>query len=161
MYDLSPQIITIAAKTLVGKKRTMSFAKFTVSELWKSFLPVQHHIQHKVGTDLFSVAIYPPNHFTQFNPQQTFERWAAVEVSTISTIPKGMEQLVIPEGLYAVFHYKGNSNDSSIFQKILGEWLPASGYQLDDRPHFEVLGAGYKNNAPDSEEDIYIPIQPR
>ena len=26
-------------------------------------------------------------------------------------------------------------------------------------PHFEILGAQYKNNEPDSEEEIWIPIQ--
>jgi AraC family transcriptional regulator len=37
--------------------------------------------------------------------------------------------------------------------------LPASEYVVDNRPHFEILGAQYKNNEPDSEEEIWIPIQ--
>ncbi|MDP5096829.1 MAG: GyrI-like domain-containing protein [Flavobacterium sp.] len=37
--------------------------------------------------------------------------------------------------------------------------MPNSEYQLDNRPHFEILGAKYKNNAPDSEEEIWIPIK--
>ncbi len=70
-----------------------------------------------------------------------------------------METFCIPEGQYAVFHYKGSSADSSIFQYIFGEWLPKSGYELDDRPHFEILGAQYKNNDPESEEEIWIPVK--
>ena len=42
---------------------------------------------------------------------------------------------------------------------ILTKWLPHSNYNLDDRPHFNVLGDKYKNNDPDSEEDVYIPIK--
>jgi AraC family transcriptional regulator len=42
---------------------------------------------------------------------------------------------------------------------IFNTWLPKSGYQLDRRPHFEILGEKYKNNNPDSEEEIWIPIQ--
>jgi AraC family transcriptional regulator len=32
-------------------------------------------------------------------------------------------------------------------------------YELDDRPHFEILGDKYKNNDPNSEEEIWIPIK--
>ncbi|MEP1984886.1 MAG: GyrI-like domain-containing protein, partial [Maribacter dokdonensis] len=39
------------------------------------------------------------------------------------------------------------------------EWIPNSEYQLDGRPHFEVLGAKYKNNDPNSEEEVWIPIK--
>ncbi|WP_339791455.1 GyrI-like domain-containing protein [uncultured Imperialibacter sp.] len=48
-----------------------------------------------------------------------------------------------------------------MFEYIFGTWLPASAYDLDDRPHFEVLGDNYKNNDPTSEEEIWIPIRPR
>lgn len=41
----------------------------------------------------------------------------------------------------------------------LKTWLPASDYNLDNRPHFEVLGEKYKNNDPTSEEEIWIPIK--
>jgi AraC family transcriptional regulator len=39
--------------------------------------------------------------------------------------------------------------------------LPKSEYELDYRPHFEILGEKYKNNDQLSEEDIFIPIKPR
>jgi AraC family transcriptional regulator len=70
-----------------------------------------------------------------------------------------METYVLPGGLYAVFDYKGLNTDNSIFQYILGTWLPGSDYVLDNRPHFEVLGDKYKNNDPNSEEEIWIPIK--
>jgi AraC family transcriptional regulator len=38
-------------------------------------------------------------------------------------------------------------------------WLPDSEYRLDVRPHFEVLGEKYKNDDPESEEEIWIPIK--
>ena len=34
-------------------------------------------------------------------------------------------------------------------------------YTLDDRPHFEILGEKYKNQDPDSEEELWIPIKPK
>jgi AraC family transcriptional regulator len=63
----------------------------------------------------------------------------------------------LPGGLFAVFSHKGP--DSSIFQYIYTQWLPQSGYVLDNRPHFEKLPSGYIPGHPDSEEEIYIPIR--
>ena len=103
--------------------------------------------------------LYKPNHFADFNPTSEIEKWATVEVSDFNKVPIGMETYVLPGGLYAVFDYKGLSTDSSIFQYIFGTWLPDSDYALDDRPHFEVLGDKYKNNDPNSEEEIWIPIK--
>jgi AraC family transcriptional regulator len=42
---------------------------------------------------------------------------------------------------------------------IYTEWLPNSGFQLDNKPHFEVLGDNYLGHEnPESEEEIWIPI---
>lgn len=70
-----------------------------------------------------------------------------------------MESFVLDGGLYAVFPYKGFSTDNSIFLYIFGTWLPNSGYTLDNRPQFEVLGKKYRNNDSNSEEEIWIPIK--
>ena len=74
-------------------------------------------------------------------------------------VPEGMKTFILEGGLYAVFDYKGSSADPSIFQYIFSQWIPQSNYSVDNRPHFEVLGARYKNNDPDSEEEIWIPIK--
>ena len=70
-----------------------------------------------------------------------------------------MEKFTLEGGLYAVFDYKGLPGNPEIFQYIFTEWLPGSGYLLDNRPHFEVIGAKYKANSPESEEEIWIPIK--
>ena len=70
-----------------------------------------------------------------------------------------MESFVLEGGLYAVFDYKGLNTDNKIFLYIFRDWLPASEYELDDRPQFEVLGENYKNNDPDSQEEIWIPVK--
>jgi AraC family transcriptional regulator len=90
---------------------------------------------------------------------QEFDKWATVEVSNFSYLPDEMESFVLDEGLYAVFNYKGLNTDNRIFIYIFTEWLPDSNYLLDNRPHFEILGDKYKNNDPESEEEIWIPVQ--
>jgi AraC family transcriptional regulator len=73
-----------------------------------------------------------------------------------------MEALVLKSGLYAVFLYHGPASEGSEFFKyIYREWLPGSEYQLDNRPHFEILGEKYKNEYPESEEEIWIPVKPK
>lgn len=156
---MRPRITSITPKKLIGKHLTMSFSRFNVSELWQCFMPLRKHITNAISSDLISMTIYSQIHFENFSPNNTFEKWAAVEVSDFTNAHEDLAQFTIPGGQYAVFDYKGLSSDNSIFQYIFGEWIPASGYQLDDRPHFEILGEKYKNNDPNSEEEIWIPIK--
>ena len=98
--------------------------------------------------------------FKNFNPAAEFQKWAAVEVLDFTEIPEGMETYTIKGGLYAVFDYVGPASEGEkIFTYIFTSWLPASEYELDNREHFEILGEKYKNNEPDSEEEIWIPVK--
>ena len=154
------RIETLQEKKLIGKIRTMSFVKNTTVELWQSFMPRRKEIKNVVGTELYSMQIYQLDYFKNFNPSVEFKKMAAVEVADFESIPDDMQSFLIPAGLYAVFHYKGdNRNAATAFQHILGTWLPNSIYELDTRPHFEVLGEKYKNYDSNSEEDIWIPIK--
>lgn len=156
---MEPRIKTLKEKKLAGNHIVMSLANNKTGELWKSFMPRRREITNALNSDLISMAIYKPNHFADFKPTNEFEKWAAVEVSNFDNVPNGMETFTLTGGLYAVFDYKGSSTDVSIFQYIFTTWLPQSGYLLDSRPHFEVLGDKYKNASPDSEEEIWIPIK--
>jgi AraC family transcriptional regulator len=155
------RIEQLTEKKLIGKKMTMSFASNTTAELWKSFMPRRKEIPHGVGQDLYSIQIYPKHFFEHVDPNASFDKWAAIEVSDLSAVPQDMEAITLPAGSYAVFSYKGPAGSPEPFQYILQTWLPASEYELDTRPHFEFLGEKYKNNDPDSEEEIWIPLRRR
>lgn len=157
---LNPEITLLSEKKLVGFQRTMSFAQNHTAELWLKFMSARHEIIGKLSGDLYSVEVYPsPNFFMTFNPHTEFQKWAAIEVENADQRPAGMETLLLPSGLYAVFIYRGHAkNAATFYRQIFGEWLPVSGYSLDDRPHFALMGAAYNNNADDSEETIWIPI---
>jgi AraC family transcriptional regulator len=158
--NLQPRIQTLQEKKLIGKKLTMTFAENKTAELWKSFMPRRNEIQNKISDDLISMQIFPKGFTMGPNSFNTpFVKWAAIEVKYFSNIPEGMETFILSEGMYAVFDYKGLSTDTKIFEYIFGTWFPKSGYDLDNRPQFEILGEKYKNNDPDSEEEIWIPIQ--
>ena len=98
--------------------------------------------------------------FKDFNQNTEFEKWAAIEVTDFNIIPNEMESYTLISGLYAVFVHKGPANEfQKTFQFIFGQWLPSSEYILDNRAHFELLGEKYKNNDPNSEEEVWIPIR--
>jgi len=139
----------------------MSLTANKTGELWQSFMTERKNIQNAVGTELYSIQVYDDlDYFKRFNPNTTFTKWAATEVANSNNIPIGFSTLFIPQGLYAVFLHKGLASDfPKTANYIYGKWIPNSDYDLDNRPHFEVLGDAYKNNDPASEEEVWIPIK--
>ncbi len=155
------RIENISAKQLLGKTIRMSLLNNKTPELWRSFMQNRSQIKQAKDQLLYSLQVYDsPDHFKNFDPAREFQKWALCEVENIKDIPEDMQAFELPAGMYAVFLHKGSqANAAATFQYIFGTWLPASGYELDHRPHFEVLGEKYKNNDPDSEEEIWIPVK--
>jgi AraC family transcriptional regulator len=157
---MHPRIELIPQKKLVGHVMEMSLVNNKTFALFSDFMPSIKEIKQAISPDIFEVMVYDHSYFKNFNPSRPFIKWAALEVSLPETNIESMQPLTLDEGLYAVFQYQGLPNGFGMFMNaILTEWLPQSNYELDHRPHFNVLGDKYKNNDPDSEEDVYIPIK--
>lgn len=142
----------------------ISIANNHTFELWRGFMPRRKEITNAIGTDLYSLQVYDTTlHINSFSLDTVFEKWAAIEVTDFDNAPEGMEPCTLAGGLYAVFVYKGNPNEfEATFRYIFYEWLPASAYILDNtRAHFEILGPKYINNSPDSEEEVWVPVNAR
>lgn len=157
---MEPRIEILAETKLVGKRLNMSFAQNRTAALWRGFMPERARITNNVGTDLYSVEVYPEGFFHNFDPARTFEKWAAIEVKDFDYVPVEMETLTLPTGAYAVFFYKGRASEGAkLYRYIFTTWLPGSEYTLDVRPHFALMGEKYKNDDPESEEEIWIPVK--
>lgn len=158
---MEPRIELLTPKKLIGKHVKMCYANNQTSELWRSFMTRRKEITNNLNSDLYSLQVYDKSlDFRQFSPQTEFKKWALTEVSDFDSIPDGMEKYELEGGLYAVFDFKGTAADfPKVFQYILRIWLPNSEYELDNREHFELIGEKYKNNDPNSEEEIWIPIK--
>lgn len=157
---MTPRIETLLPKKLAGKHRSMSLAQDKTRELWRDFMTARNDIPKRIGTVFYSMQVHTPGYFDDFNPLRSFEKWACAEVSDFDALPAGMEGFTLPGGLYAVFLHKGAAPTAArTFQYIFGIWLPNSGYTLDHRPHFEMIGEKYKNDDPESEEEIWIPVR--
>ena len=159
LQRIRPRIERLAEKKLVGQMVKMSLVTNKTFELWSQFGPRIKEIKNRVSQDKLSLQVYTPNYFKSFSPTNQFEKWALVEVGDINFVPEGMMSFVLNPGLYAVFDHTASNMDDEIFRYIYEIWVPQSQYQLDDRPHFEVLGSKYKNNDPSSEEEVWIPIK--
>jgi AraC family transcriptional regulator len=157
---MNPKIIQISETLVVGVKKRMSLAEDATFLLWSSFMPRRKEITQTVNSSFISMTVYDSNfNINQFTPHTQFDKWACVEISSSESLPNDFETYTIPAGTYAVFVFKGLPQMApQFFQKIFMEWLPKSGYNLADGPHFAVMGEKYKNNDPESEEEIYIPL---
>ncbi len=150
---------TLASKILIGQQQTMSLVEDTTGELFRSFMPRRKEIKQAKDQWVYDLRIYPVNYFSPFNPTTSFTKWALVEVEEEEQLPVDMETFLLSGGKYAVFTPDRRSNDPNIFQYIFGEWLPSSGFVLDDRPHFERLDSKGKRNNPEADEEFWIPIK--
>lgn len=159
---MQPIIKNLTEKKLIGHFLEMSFIENKTFQLWNGFMPNRKKISNTINANLYSLEVYAENHFDNFDPSGSFQKWAAVEVSDYSTIPEGMETLIVPDGLYAVFLHIGPASEGhKTYHYIFTEWLPNSEYTVDERPHFAVMNEKYKKDDPASEEEIWIPIKNR
>lgn len=157
-----PKFVEIEPRKLVGQYVETSISLDVTINLWKEFMSRHKEIVNRIDSEFYSVQVYPEGmQMSEFTTETSFERWAAVEVSSHDLIPDGMNATVLKGGLYAVFTHVGSVKEFvNTSNYIYGTWLPNSEYELDSRAHFELLGDKYLgHDHPESEEEIWIPIK--
>lgn len=156
-----PKLVETAERRLAGLKARMSFVDDRTSELWRTFRSRESEISDRIGMNSFSVKVYDLYYsFSNFDPAAEFDKWAAAEIRNTGAVPVQFAETTIPKGEYAVFIHRGTPADAPrTFGYIFGTWLPNSEFVIDQRPHFEVLPAGYDPFDPEAEEEIWIPVK--
>lgn len=156
-----PAIQTFQGITLCGHCVNTNLVSDQTRALWQGFQKQKNALQIPQPDQLFSVRVYPDdNYFRCVQPQVFFDKWAAMPLSVTGVCPEGMQVLEIPSGLYAVFLYRGKPSEAApFFISIFKDWLPASPYLPDLRPHFEILDSKYLGEHPDSEELVCVPVK--
>jgi AraC family transcriptional regulator len=72
---------------------------------------------------------------------------AGVEVGPDFVPSQGAHVAMVPAGLYASTPFQGRADAiGHTWERILREWLPSSGYQLDARPYFEYYPPDGEHN---------------
>jgi len=152
----------VAPKSLIGIGARMSIRNDATAGLWRTLMPRRREIVGRLSTSYVSMRVYAPGIASNLESMLSgdFEKWAAVEVEPGSRVPDGMRAYRLNGGDYAVFRHRGPaSRFQDTMRYILADWLPASGYLLDDREHFEVLPENWAAEDDDAYEDIFIPIR--
>jgi AraC family transcriptional regulator len=154
------RIQIIEEKIIIGKKIMTTLAANNMATVFGSFMPSVKNILHRPNSEIISMQVYSPLlDWNTFTENTLFEKWAACEVYNVESTYTDLEYFTIPSGLYAVFLHKGDSkNAAQTFQYIFSEWLHSSEYNLDNRPHFEILGDKYIRENENSEEEVWIPV---
>lgn len=157
-----PEISLIEGKRLGGLSMPMSYANNRTRELWQSFMPQKMRLPGWAAREMYSLQVYPPGYrLMETDPAVEFVKWAAVALGAEEALPSGLSELWLPGGEYAVFLHEGPAAAFiKTFQGIFLDWLPASGYNVDERPHFELLQPGYRPDDPRATEQIFIPVKP-
>jgi AraC family transcriptional regulator len=120
---------------------------------WQRFVPHLGHIQGQVGGVAYGVSC-------NMDDEGNFDYICGVEVSTFANLPPDWRTLRIPEQRYAAFTHRGHiSTIRSTWSTIWNKWLPESGYQLADAPHFERYDETFDSRTGLGGVEIWIPIQ--
>jgi len=163
LISREPVLITAEPIRLIGHKVVHTHAQPQTQALWQGFRPRRGDITGFTSADNYNVQQYPSFDLDHFDPHQEYTQWAAAPVTADCPVPDGMQELILPGGLYAVFRYRGRAWEfQPSAQYIYGEWLRLGPYDLGGLSHFEVLGPDYLGPGnPNSEEDVWIPIVSR
>lgn len=158
-----PTIFSMPEKLVIGMRLRMTLTEDRTSELWRGFLGRVGEIKGRIGSDRLSIQVFDGGKpYENFGPSVKFEKWAAVEVSSVDSVPEGMESRTLAGGEYAIFIHRGTPDMFfDTFQFIFSDWLPNSEFELDSRESFEVLGERYDPFDVNSEEEIWMPVRRR
>ena len=155
-FEIPYRIAIRAPKKLIGFSITTSFQDDKTQIVWKKFMMRRNEIVNRISNQLFSLQIYPEN----FTPNQTFRKYALVEVSDFDNNPNDFETFELASGKYMVFNYKGKAeNGPELFRYIFQNSILENQFEVDNRPHFEIFGDDYNPNDDSAEEEIWIPIR--
>lgn len=157
---MNPYIRIFPSKKLFGKHTTVTMASDDPTALWRPFKMKLKELGINNTECFYSIQVYDGVDFSQFTPSTEFEKWAAIELDNRQKPPRDMETFELVGGKYAVFIHKGTSvtlHKTTDF--IFGEWLPNSGFSLDNRPHLAIMTSNYRPDDPNAEELICIPLK--
>jgi AraC family transcriptional regulator len=88
-----------------------------------------------------------------------FDYLCGVEVRDFSRLPAELERVRVASQRYAVFRHEEHvSTIRRTHNTIWSVWLPESGYELADAPHFERYGEEFDGATGQGGVEIWLPL---
>ena len=135
-------------------KQALSYSEDSRKKYWYKHFCGNAYEQNDISTRTFESSCY-----LAMDEKTEFIKWEAVAIHEVGVVQQSMKmELLI--GNNAVFKHKGKPEAfRKTFDYIFNEWLPKSGYALDDQAHFEKVPEGNEPMSDESTEEIWIPIK--
>jgi len=158
--SLVPEIYVQKKTILVGMKTqfySVDSEKNNIAKklptLWDAFLSRMDEIENSIPNIGYG-AIQQTKHKTDL-----LEYTAALEVTHLNNLPKGMISLEIPSSRYAKFTHKGDViNIDNTVNYVYSSWLMQSGERHSYFPDLEIYGSDYIPGSDDSIIHYAIPL---
>ena len=152
---MEPIVEDIGTMKVVGVKGkcNMATTMADIPPLWKKLMENSDSIKNKVGECTFGV-------YTMIDKENCWAL-ASYQVSEVDDVPDGMVSEVVPAMKVAKFTHKGREQElKNTYEKIMGEWLPATGLELDwTKPTLEMYDERFKEGSDESECEIWMAIK--
>lgn len=138
----------------------MSVSEPATGALWSRFMPLHQNIKKIRGSESYSMEVYDSlRYFDSFDPEARFNKWAAVQVDEIITVPAGMHALIVPKVSTPFSAMSVNPVRPILFTAIYsasGFLNPVTG--STNVPMWPLWDRVINGEHPESEEDICIPV---
>lgn len=104
------------------------------------------------------IAIYYDD--PESTPAEELRSDAALVVGEHAAIPSGLIEKRIPGGSYARYSHVGSFDElGDVWARLLGGWLPRSGYSIGEGGTYEVYVSDMSTTAPeDFRTDLYVAV---
>lgn len=161
--SMEPRIVEDAGFMAIGMMKELSRdTSDEIPALWQCFGSRIQSVPNKFGYRSFGIC----EPIDEISGEGNFSYTAAVEVSSLSELPKGLVAKQVPGQTYAVFTHKMHASEISrdmktTVQYIWGTWLPQSNFVNVEAPDFEVYDERFDPTKMEGEIDIYIPVVAR
>jgi AraC family transcriptional regulator len=120
---------------------------------WQRFVPSLGSMPGQVGR-----AAYGVNY--NGDDDGNFDYLCGVEVATFAALERSWTRLRIPEQRYAVFTHRDHvSTIRRTHNTIWTTWLPRSGYDVADAPHFERYGDDFDGATGLGGIEVWLPLK--
>jgi AraC family transcriptional regulator len=150
---MEPRIVDRPEFTVVGMHVRGKNETNEIPRMWQDLGPRVQEIKNMVPAN----AAYGIS--ANMDPATgEFDYVAGFEVSLADDVPPGMVSWTVPAGTYAVFRCSLPTLGET-FQHAYQTWIPQAGYQPVGGPDVEVYDEHFDPQDPNSEFDVYIPIQ--
>jgi len=152
------KIVEKEAMKIVGMKTSTTIKNNVIPQLWDKFNEVSCQIEN-VKVKKVALGVCPPVDTKDFNEETPFEYIAGMIVENFDKVPEGMTTYEIAAQKYAVVTHKGALDKlQETYGYFYSIWPKESGQEFSGGAEFELYDERFMFGSPDSEMEIYRPI---